>query len=160
MQATYTLRKRPGQAANGKEVEEAEGVMVHVVSCYDSITPLHHRSTTPPLKIESWSYSLTTNRASQTSLEDENWKSRQGLTFSARPSLHNMSGIASKMPVLLHHNLSYGWVKLSRSVCFFTCAAGPDEQSFPPSRLGRGRRECREGRRVGSRDVQWVGTGT
>ena len=54
MQAKYTLRKRHGQAANGWEVEKAEGVMVHVVSRYDSITPLHHRSTTQPFKIESW----------------------------------------------------------------------------------------------------------
>ena len=43
-----------------------------------------------------------------------------------------MSGIASKIPALLHHNLSSAAsVKLSRSVCFFTCAAGADEQSFP-----------------------------
>ena len=43
-----------------------------------------------------------------------------------------MSGIASKIPVLLHHNLSSAAsVKLSRSVCFFTCAPGADEQSFP-----------------------------
>ena len=67
--------------------------------------------------------------------------------------------------MLLHHNLSSASVKLSRSVCFFTCAAGADEQSFPPSatsadaestgkrwsQMGKGgRRECREGRRVGS----------
>ena len=55
MQARYTLRKRHGQAANGREVEKAEGVMVHVVSRYDSITPPHPRSTTSPLKIESLS---------------------------------------------------------------------------------------------------------
>ena len=70
--------------------------------------------------------------------------STQFLSSPSESQFLTLSGIASKIAVLLHHNLSSARVKLSRSVCFFTSVMSnrfPSSQAPSTDAESTGKRE-------------------